>query len=260
VALKARIEELELRLKHSEYVLHSLSGDAAAAILKQLNQGNSTELIYRNIMMEQGSDSELMPHSHEIWGLGSHLSCSEPTNKRARISTLQGSPDHYSARRWTSVTTDFEFVKKLHLLYFSWDHPFCSVLSKYHFIKDRDTGRQRYCSPLLVNMVAALGCRFSDHAKIYTNFDGGEKFYLEAQRLWEAEQGDTSITTIQATALMSLWEASQGRDSKAYYYSRQAMSMAVEVGLHVRSANETYITISDEVRSATFWGIFVLDQ
>ena len=115
-------------------------------------------------------------------------------------------------------------------------------------------------SPLLVNMVAALGCRFSDHVKINTNFDGGEKFYLEAPRLWEAEQGDTSITTIQATALMSLWEASRGRDSKAYYYSRQAMSMAVEVGLHVRSANEAFQKISDEVCSATFWGIFVLDQ
>jgi hypothetical protein len=138
----------------------------------------------------------------------------------------------------TTVTTDFELVRKLHLLYFSWDHPVCSVLSKYDFIKDRDTGSQRYCSPLLVNVIAALGCRFSDRVKIKTNLEGGEKFYSEAERLWGAEHGDTLITTIQATALMSLWEASQGRESKAYYYSRQAMSMAVEGGLHNRSVNE----------------------
>ncbi|KFY91582.1 hypothetical protein V500_04589 [Pseudogymnoascus sp. VKM F-4518 (FW-2643)] len=263
-AMKSRIEELETRLKHSECVLYSLSGKRypAAAVLKQLNKGDGIEQIYRNIVEKQASDSELMPHSQEAWELSSQPSGtgSEPTNKRTHSSSIQDSVDHYSTSGWTTVTTDFELVKKLHLLYFSWDHPFCSVLSKYHFIKDRDTGRQRYCSPLLVNIMAALGCRFSDRVKINTNFDRGEKFYLEAERIWGAEQGDTSIATIQATALMSLWEASQGRDSKAYYYSRQAMSMAVEIGLHNRLVDNESLEISDEVRSATFWGIFVLDQ
>lgn len=262
--MKSRIEELETRLKHSECVLYSLSGKRylAAAVLTQLNEGDTIEQIYQNILAKQASDSELMPHSQEARELSSQPSGtgSEPTNERTHSSSIQDPVDHYSTSGWTTVTTDFELVKKLHLLYFSWDHPFCSVLSKYHFIKDRDTGRQRYCSPLLVNIMAALGCRFSDRVKINTNFDRGEKFYLEAERIWGAEQGDTSVATIQATALMSLWEASQGRDSKAYYYSRQATSMAVEIGLHNRLVDSESLEISDEVRSATFWGIFVLDQ
>ncbi|KFY99118.1 hypothetical protein V500_01451, partial [Pseudogymnoascus sp. VKM F-4518 (FW-2643)] len=263
-AMKPCIEQLETRLKHSDYVLHSLSGKtyAVAAVLKQLNEGDSIEQIHRNLGEKQASDSERMSHGQEGWELSSQLSGtgSEPANKRVHSNSIQDPLDRYSTSRWTTVTTDFELVRKLHLLYFSWDHPVCSVLSKYHFIKDCDTGRQRYCSPLLVNIMAALGCRFSDRVKIKTNFDGGERFYLEAERIWGSEQGDTSIATIQATALMSLWEASQGQDSKAYYYSRQAMSMAVEGGLHNRSVNEKLLGISDEVCSATFWGVFVLDQ
>ncbi|KFY83175.1 hypothetical protein V498_08250, partial [Pseudogymnoascus sp. VKM F-4517 (FW-2822)] len=263
-AMKPRIEQLETRLTHSDYVLHSQSGKtyAVAAVLKQLNEGDSIEKIHRNLVEKQASDSERMSHGQEGWELSPQLSGtgSEPTNKRVYSNSIQDPLSRNSTSRWTTVTTDFELVRKLHLLYFSWDHSVCSVLSKYHFIKDRDTGRQRYCSPLLVNIMAALGCRFSDRVKIKTNFDGGERFYLEAERIWGSEQGDTSIATIQATALMSLWEASQGQDSKAYYYSRQAMSMAVEGGLHNRSADEKLLGISDEVCSATFWGVFVLDQ
>lgn len=46
----------------------------------------------------------------------------------------------------------------------------------------------------------------------------------------------SSITYIQATALMSLWEASQGQHNRGAFYSRQALSMAVEEGLHKKSA------------------------
>jgi hypothetical protein len=106
------------------------------------------------------------------------------------------------------VTINVELMKQLHSLYFSWEHAVCSLISKNYFITDRERGRQIYCSPLLVNIIAALGCKFSSRLKIKRDFNTGAKFYLEAERIWETEQSDTSITTIQATALMSLWEVS----------------------------------------------------
>ncbi|KFZ04386.1 hypothetical protein V501_09180, partial [Pseudogymnoascus sp. VKM F-4519 (FW-2642)] len=125
--MKPRIEQLETRLKHSDYVLHSLSGKtyAVAAVLKQLNEGDSIEQIYRNLVEKQASDSERLPHGQEGWELSSQLSDagSEPTNKRVHSNSIQDPLDRYSTSRWTTVTTDFELVRKLHLLYFSWDHP-----------------------------------------------------------------------------------------------------------------------------------------
>lgn len=164
---------------------------------------------------------------------------------------------NYPVSSWTKVTANTELVNQLHLLYFSWEHGVCSLFSKYHFIEDRDSGTPRYCSSLLVNAVAALGCKFANRVEIQETFDGGEKFYLEAKRLWEATQDETSITDIQATALMSLWEASKGHHRKGAFYSRQALSMAIEGSFHT---DEGHDAASREVRSATFWGIFTLDQ
>ena len=236
--MRTRIAELEARLKHSERRRH---------------------LTEQVMAKGQVSDSKPTPRSQEArkpseqpLGTGN-----ESIGESALGCGTQGGSDHHSSKIWTTVTTDVELVKQLHALYFSWEHAVCCLLSKSHFIADRESGRQRYCSPLLVNVLAALGCKFSGRPEVRQGFDNGAKFFLEAERIWETEQGDTSITTIQATALMSLWEASQGRHRRGAFYSRQALSVAVEGGLHRNSAQGPS---EEEVRSTTFWGLFVLDQ
>jgi hypothetical protein len=109
-------------------------------------------------------------------------------------------------------------------------------------------------------VIAALGCKFSGRSEIKRTFDNGEKFYLEAKKLWEAEQDETSITIIQATALMSLWEASTGQVRKGAFYSREALSMAIEGCFHSDLIDDAHPELGHEVCSATFWGIFTLDQ
>jgi hypothetical protein len=62
---------------------------------------------------------------------------------------------------WTALTSDNTLVQHLLALYFCWEYPTFASLSKEHFLQDFQEGRNRYCSPILVNALLALGCRFS---------------------------------------------------------------------------------------------------
>ena len=174
------------------------------------------------------------------------ISRAEPEDQSAR-----------NARSWTSVTTNQEVIEHLLLLYFCWEYPTFACLSKRLFLEDFRTGRTWYCSSLLVNAILCLGCRFSDQLDMGVN---PEQFYAEAESLWTVEQDNPSLTTIQAINLMSNWEASCGRENRSWFYARQSIGMAVEMGLHAELDGIGMSTEDDEVRSITFWGAFALDQ
>lgn len=163
---------------------------------------------------------------------------------------------------WTSVTTDAALMQHLLALYFCWEYPTFASFSKEHFLKDFQKLRNRYCSPILVNALLALGCRFSTQPNTRANPNdprtAGDHFFKEAQRLFYRENNHHNLTTIQALGIMSIREASCGRDSESWYYAGQSIRLAVEMGLH-RIQNEGD---DDEiaVQGATFWGAFALDQ
>ncbi|KAI0391897.1 hypothetical protein F5Y17DRAFT_385159 [Xylariaceae sp. FL0594] len=163
---------------------------------------------------------------------------------------------------WTSITSDSALVQHLLALYFCWEYPTFASLSKEHFMRDYQHGRSRYCSPILVNALLALGCRFSAQPKTRANPNdpktAGDHFFHEALRLLYRETNHHTLTTIQALGIMSIREASCGRDSESWYYASQSIRLAIEMGLH-RLDDE-----GDEdelaVKSATFWGAFALDH
>ncbi|KAI1778823.1 fungal-specific transcription factor domain-containing protein [Hypoxylon cercidicola] len=163
---------------------------------------------------------------------------------------------------WTSITTDPNLVSHLLALYFCWEYPTFASLSKEHFMKDFLKGTHRYCSPMLVNALLALGCRFSTKPNTRANPNdprtAGDHFFKEALRLFYREHNHHNFTTIQALGLMSIREASCGRDSESWYYAGQSIRLAIEMGLH-RLQND-----GDEeeiaVQAATFWGAFALDH
>ncbi|KAK5999225.1 Nitrogen assimilation transcription factor nit-4 [Cladobotryum mycophilum] len=163
---------------------------------------------------------------------------------------------------WTNITTDVNLVQHLLALYFCWEYPTFASLSKEHFLRDFQNGRHRYCSPILVNALLALGCRFSTQPMTRANpndpYSSGDHFFKESQRLFYQETDHHSLTTIQALGIMSIREASCGRDSESWYYAGQSIRLAIEMGLH-RIHDE-----GDEdelaVQSATFWGAFALDH
>jgi hypothetical protein len=170
---------------------------------------------------------------------------------------------------WTRVTGDIHLVEHLMALYFCWEYPTFASLSKEHYLEDFKAGRPRYCSSLLVNAMLALACRFSNlpesRADPSDPSTSGVHFFAEAKRLLAEDEG-RSLTSIQAIGLISIREASYGHDSESFFYSGQAIRLAVEMGLHEeaeklsREGNEDDDGGTNSVKVATFWGAFALDQ
>jgi hypothetical protein len=163
---------------------------------------------------------------------------------------------------WTSITSDSTLVQHLLALYFCWEYPTFASLSKEHFLRDFQDGRPRFCSPILINALLALGCRFSTQPMTRANpndpYSSGDHFFKESLRLFYQEKDHHSLTTIQALGIMSIREASCGRDSESWYYAGQSIRLAIEMGLHhIHDEGD-----EDElaVQSATFWGAFALDH
>jgi Fungal specific transcription factor domain len=166
---------------------------------------------------------------------------------------------------WTSVTSDGAFVEHLMALYFCWEYPTFASLSKEHFLEDFRTGNRRHCSSLLVNSVLAVGCRFSNQASARADPNNpdtaGDHFFAEAERQLHVERDRHTLTTIQAMGLMSIRQASCGRSSHSLFLSGQSIRLAVEMGLHLdEEVLNKNSELEREVRSATFWGAFSLDQ
>jgi hypothetical protein len=167
---------------------------------------------------------------------------------------------------WTAVTSEPALVEHLMALYFCWEYPTFASLSKEHFLEDFRMGNPRHCSPLLVNALLAVGCRFSNQANTRADPNdpntSGDHFFAEALRLLDEQEDQHALTTIQALGLMSIREASCGRSSESLFLSGQSIRLAIEMGLHldIDIGNSKESEIEHEVRSATFWGAFSLDQ
>ncbi|EXL64264.1 hypothetical protein FOPG_19468 [Fusarium oxysporum f. sp. conglutinans race 2 54008] len=163
---------------------------------------------------------------------------------------------------WTAITNNINLILHLLALYFCWEYPVFAPLSKKHFLQDFRDGRHRYCSPLLVNALLALGCRFSTNLITRTHSEdpqsAGDHFFKESQRLFDQETDHHSLTTIQALGIMSIREASCGRGSESRYYAGQSIRLAFEMGLHRTPDNGDKEELA--VQLATFWGAFSLDN
>lgn len=181
------------------------------------------------------------------------------------VSDGERSPMHLqTSEAWTRVTRDAAFVEHLLSLYFCWAHPYYALFSKELFLDDMAQGRSKYCSPLMVNALLAFACAYSDRLEARGNPSdprtAGDHFFAEAKRLLN-ENESSSLTTVQALALMGLREASCSRDSSGYQYAGRCIRMLIELGLHLSfaSASDKICPTELEIRRITFWGCFIND-
>ncbi|KAK8023263.1 fungal specific transcription factor [Apiospora marii] len=209
--------------------------------------------------------ADMAPHTR----VGSWLQTQQPHAEGTRhhgvdqiFAPIQSPEMKVPPDTWTNVTTDTNLVQHLLALYFCWEYPTFASLSKEHFLKDFLDGRHRYCSPILVNALLALGCRFSTQPNTRENPDdpytSGDHFFKEALRLMYRESNHHTLMTIQALGIMSIREASCGRDSESWYYAGQSVRLALEMGLHKVDENGDEDEMA--VQAATFWGAFALDH
>ncbi|QIW98958.1 hypothetical protein AMS68_004476 [Peltaster fructicola] len=189
-----------------------------------------------------------------------------------------GQPQHESyILSWTQVTDDAELVQHLLNMYFTWHYTFFTTLPKQLFYRDFElgrppAGRARYCSPILVNAMLALGCHFTAHTGARDVADdsatAGDHFFREAKRLlMEDDVLETpDLTTVQALALMSVREAGCGREAKGWVYSGMSFRMSQDMGLHLDSKQLSHDNQlsgdenEDDARKITFWGGFLFDK
>ncbi|RPA81159.1 hypothetical protein BJ508DRAFT_414997 [Ascobolus immersus RN42] len=197
---------------------------------------------------------------------------------------------------WTTVTPDRGLIEHLLNMYFTWHYPYFTTLSRELFeadfkrgnrnslrkspspgaspgsISSITTGTQKipkYCSPLLVNAMLALGCHFTnrDGSREFSNDPdtAGDHFFKEAKRLIleENELETARLTTVQALGLMSVREAGCGREGRGWVYSGMCFRMALDMGLHrdVSQAEKGVLGDKDvDARRVTFWGCFLFDK
>lgn len=180
-------------------------------------------------------------------------------------------PSDETILSWTNVTQDKELIVHLINMYFSWHYAYFTTLSKDLFYRDFLRGRNsQYCSPLLVNVMLAVGCHFTSWPAARANPEDsattGDHFFKEAKRLaWENdEHTKAKLCTVQALALMSVREAGCGREGKGWVYSGMSFRMACDLGLNIDSPGiigESNLTEEDiDARRITFWGCFLFDK
>ncbi len=254
------------------------SGELEASdILHQLRTHEDIEAIAKSI----GQTAKSVPRSDttslegdlsELLGKPATVSTGE-TRHFGLTSLLSFAPEGDDAPQraraptesWTRVTQDAELVGHLMGLYFCWLHPFYTLFSKECFLHDMARGRTKYCSPLLVNALLALASSYTDRPVVRTDpYDtgtAGDCFFSEARRLLN-EDDRTTMTTVQALAIMGLREVSCGRDSSGFQYSGRCVRMALELGMHLPSDSRIghLSTTEIEVRKITLWGCFILDK
>lgn len=167
---------------------------------------------------------------------------------------------------WTTVTDDLAFVNRLLTLYFTWSHPFFIIFSRESFYKDFHEGRNKYCSPLLVNAICAYACHLTDEPSARIDpanpRTAGDHFFAETRRLLYEDESP-SLTTTQALCIMAMREPSAGRDSSGFGYIGRCIRMCVELGLHLNNSASPALSLTPseiEIRKVTFWGCFTVDS
>jgi hypothetical protein len=266
--LKADNDELRAYRQSSEYIFGLLaSGEQCDFVLGELKKGKSPEGIVQGLKQQLPLDS-LMGNiaARAPVELGSLIESPMHLPHESSVSQIRGKDvaiehDLQNLGPWTAVTTDGALIEHLMSLYFCWEYPIFASLSRQHFLADFRSGRHRYCSPLLVNTILAVGYQFSsDSIRNSNGTVSANDFANETERLLEFEQDIPSLTTVQALGILSILEASQGRSEQSAFHCGQAIRMAVEMGLHLDVGVPQLSGTEHEVRRATVWGAFTLEQ
>ena len=277
-ALKRDIEALKGQNDALGIIVASIRSSTDAEVTEIVQQIRAdedldgiAESLKRNVMLPEGSGAKTAEGdlsnligrpSIDASGVVKHYG---HTSSLGLVSDGERSPMHLQTSEvWTRVTRDAAFVEHLLSIYFCWAHPYYVLFSKELFLDDMAKGRSKYCSPLMVNALLAFACAYSDRLEAREipsdPSTSGDHFFAEAKSLLNESDAST-LTTVQALALMGLREASCGRDSSGFQYAGRCIRMMIELGLHLSfaSASDKINPTELEVRRITFWGCFVND-
>lgn len=113
----------------------------------------------------------------------------------------------YSQAVDSTTENSQELQDHLVCLYFEWEQPWCQLVDENIFCKSwKNNGR--YCSPLLLNCIFALGSRYSDRTEVRSSPDdpntAGQRFLETAEVLLHFDLKSPSITTVQSLGMLAV--------------------------------------------------------
>ncbi|KAL8339053.1 hypothetical protein RB601_006007 [Gaeumannomyces tritici] len=172
--------------------------------------------------------------------------------------------DLVKASRWTSVTSSDTLVRDLLELYFVHEFTSCCVFHMDHFLNDMVSGRERYCSSLLVNAILALACHghkgLDNRAHFWNPKSLYYQFMAEFKRLWELESSEHRITTVQAGVIICVSHNVDGLDKVGTSFLAQAVTMGREMGIFSAAEYASLNPKRKAVYTVTAQGIYAWES
>ncbi|CAM1506056.1 Fc.00g056970.m01.CDS01 [Cosmosporella sp. VM-42] len=153
-------------------------------------------------------------------------------------------------------------------LYWTYQHQVLPCIHKEAFLRDMNSGDNKYCSTLLVYCILTRAAAISDQpglrALALADDAEDDPPYLvrKCVQLLDADLDTPGITTAQSLQLLSEMHCAISHDTKGWMYAGGAGRLAYELGLHRNSDNfETNLSeLDQQVRRVVFWSCFNLDR
>lgn len=166
--------------------------------------------------------------------------------------------------RWTSVLNDDMVLRRLLRSYFLYDYQNYPAFHKDLLLEDMKCGRLRFCSPLLVNAILAVGAHTDagvpDSDKFWIPQGLGYRFLAEAKRLWEMEDHESSkLTTVQAAIILNAVSLTDATDKIGKAFFVQAVAMAKDLKLLTTPDEEIPDQTMRKARAVTAWCLYGWD-
>jgi hypothetical protein len=256
-----RFSQLAEQYRWAHRIMKALISDNhAPGIVERLKRGEDYGSVARSFSNAKLKDLDIPPSS----STGTLDSVEEPSSLPDSMDyeldgiteRISGSTFSHDELFWTKIIGDADLLKHLMELYFTWVHPVHMVLSEPHFRASFTGHDEHYCSSALVNVMCAMACHLLDPADEATELDGtdaeklGDRFMDETRSLIRPED-QNKLTTVQAFAIMFLYDAGSGRALKASAYIRFASTSLTDPNFQ-----------SDVHRDAwqiTMWGVHSLN-
>ncbi|OTA65317.1 hypothetical protein K449DRAFT_421005 [Hypoxylon sp. EC38] len=163
-----------------------------------------------------------------------------------------------SVSSWTTVSSDNTMLRVLLQIYFVFEYPFHPYFHKDMFLEDMLVGSKRFCSPLLVNAVLGAAwhgySRVKNRAEYWLPDNLGYRFLAEARRLFDLDQANPTITTVQAAAIINLICNHNGIDEISWFYTYKSLEMAQNMSLFSPGLDEGKEW--QKVAGTTAWCLF----
>lgn len=271
-----RLEIDRLRAQATQYdrVLRAIvSDDTVNTVRQQLKDRETLQIIANRL--GRGTETENSRTTSSPLSMASSEPEKLPQTSHSQHSSISSSLSSQfasspsptgSTESWTQVTASPNFIEHLLSLYFCWEYPVFTILSEHHFRADMRQGQRQYCTPLLVNAILAVACRFSDRPEARTiphdSSTAGDHFFEEAESLL-AKADTPDLTIVQALGIMSIREAACGRENTVWSLAGRCLRTAIYLGLQLPLTGiegKDFSSAEQEVRAITLWGSFALDQ